>query len=283
MTAFLRRLGPFLLLLTLPVVARAELFTFDSAPIHSSLPIDQTVGGVTAHFSSTGLGFSIQAANTMGFTPAGFGGLCLYPNSIYASDLVITFSTPLTAFSILYAPQELGCDASATMRVTVSMGGTVRGTATTTAPVPGTWPTGTLSYSEPAGFDVVVVHYDQRPACTDWGPIFMADNMSVTLLTDAVPAGGAARVAMAAAPNPFRQVTHVRLQVESATTLSVSVHDAAGRLVRSLVRDAAVGAGPRDVEWDGRDDHGRGVAGGVYFCRITAGGASRTLPIVRMH
>ena len=93
------------------------LFDFDSAPQYSPLPITLTVGGITAHFSATGQGFSIQAANVLGFTPAGFAGLCIYPSSIYLADLLVAFDRPLTAFSILYAPEEYACDSSATMLV----------------------------------------------------------------------------------------------------------------------------------------------------------------------
>lgn len=156
-------------------------FDFDNAPVHTSLPIDLTVNGLTAHFSATGSGFSIQPANTMGFTPAGFSGLCLYPGSVSAADLLISFSEGLTDFSILYSPHELGCDTSATMRVTAYVNGVYVATNTSTAPNPGTWPTGTLSLTAPAGFNSVVVHYDARPAtCQDWGPIFLADIMTVT-------------------------------------------------------------------------------------------------------
>lgn len=158
------------------------LFDFDNTPVHTSLPIDVTVSGLTAHLSATGSGFSIQQANTMGFTPAGFGGLCVYPNSVFAADLLVSFSTALTDFSIMYAPQELGCDDSAQMRVTALLNGVSVGTNTTTAPQPGTWPTGTLSINVATGFNSVVVHYDARPpTCQDWGPIFLADNMLVTL------------------------------------------------------------------------------------------------------
>ena len=160
--------------------AQGILFDFDSLPAHSGLPGSYTVGGVTASFSATGQGFSIQPANTMGFTPVGFGGNCVYPNSVYAADLLISFSAPLSDFSILYAPQELGCDDSATMRVTAYQGGALVGTATATAANPGTWPSETLAFSSAHPFDHVVVHYDARPpTCGDWGPIFMADAMQV--------------------------------------------------------------------------------------------------------
>jgi hypothetical protein len=70
--------------------AQTVLFDFENAPVHSPLPITLTVGGVTAHLSGTGQGFSVQPANTLGFTPVGFSGNCIYPSSIYAADLVIS-------------------------------------------------------------------------------------------------------------------------------------------------------------------------------------------------
>lgn len=156
-------------------------FDFDNAPVHTSLPVDVVSAGLTAHLSATGQGFSIQPANTLGFTPQGFGGLCIYPNSVFAADLVVAFDQPVTDFSIMYSPQELGCDDSATMRATAYQGNVFVATATATAPAPGTWPTGTLMVASPQGFDRVVVHYDSRPpTCQDWGPIFLADNMIVT-------------------------------------------------------------------------------------------------------
>lgn len=171
--------------------AQSVLFDFENATQGSPLPISLTVGGITASFSATGQGYSIQPANTMGFTPPGFAGLCVYPSSIYLADLLVSYSQPLQDFSILYAPQELGCDDSATMRVTGYLGAVFVATNTTTAPVPGTWPTGTLTLTAPQGFDHVVVHYDARPpTCQDWGPIFMADNMIVTPAVPVVFADG---------------------------------------------------------------------------------------------
>ena len=268
-----------LLGLLVPAVAGAQLFDFDNAPIHTSLPIDQTVGGVTAHFTATGTGYSIQPANTMGFTPAGFGGLCIYPNSVFAADLQVSFSVPLIAFAILYAPQELGCDDSAIMRVTAYRDGVKMGTATTTAPAPGTWPAGTLSYSDVAGFNEVVIHYDQRPACTDYGPIFMADNMNVTVSTASVPPIGPGPPWIVA-PNPFDASTWVRLDLDRPQRLTVAIHDAAGRRVRALASGERMEAGARAIEWDGRDDAGAEMGGGVYFCRVTSEEGTRTTAVI---
>ena len=99
-----------------------------------------------------------------------------------AADLLISFTQPLSDFSILYAPEEYACDSSALMRVTAYRNNVFVGTATMTADPPGTWPTATLGISLPLAFDRVVVHYDSPPPTGgDWGPIFMADNMLVTV------------------------------------------------------------------------------------------------------
>jgi hypothetical protein len=182
-------------LATATASAQSVLFDFDSAPVHTSLPISLTAGGITAQFTATGQGFSIQPANSLGFTPAGFAGSCIYPNSIYAADLAVSFSQTLTALSILYAPEEYACDSSARMRVTAYLNGTLVGTATTNA-VAGTWPSETLAFGSAQGFNRVVVHYDAPPATGgDWGPIFMADNMMVTPLPPPVVLAGMTRLA----------------------------------------------------------------------------------------
>lgn len=170
-----------------PAHAQSVLFDFDSAPLFTPLPLDVTVGSLTAHLSATGEGYSIQRADTLGFTPAGFAGNSIYPSSVFSADLLISFSAVLTDFSIMFAPEEYACDSSATMRVSAYMGTTFVATATATAPIPGTWPTGVLVVAAPEGFDNVVIHYDSPPPTGgDWGPIFMADNMTVTPTLDVI-------------------------------------------------------------------------------------------------
>ncbi len=168
-------------LLSGPAAAQGILFDFNDAPLHAPLPITLTVGGVTATVSANGQGYSVQNVDVVGFTPLGFSGYWLSPNSTSPSDLRVTFSAILTDFSIMYSPQELGCgDSSAVMRVTGFMNDVFVATNTTTAPNPGVWPTGLLTLSASQGFDSVVVHYETRPACLEFAMAFMADNMTVT-------------------------------------------------------------------------------------------------------
>jgi hypothetical protein len=163
--------------------ARAVLFDFDNGPLHAPTPLDQTVGDLTAHFSDQFYGYSIQVpSQSLGVTPAGFSGYALVPSSVFKCDLYIDFSTPLSEISMLYAPHELDCDSSATLRISVYNGANLIGTQTTTVPQPGgVWPTGTLAYSSLDPFNHVVIHYESPPPTGgDYGVIFAIDNVDAT-------------------------------------------------------------------------------------------------------
>jgi len=261
-----------------PASAFAEHFDFDSAPIHTSLPIRLTVGTVTADFTASGSGFSIQPANTMGFTPVGFGGLCIYPNSVFAADLTITFDQALNDFTMMYAPQELACDSSAIMRVTAWKDAILVGSSLTTAPVPGTWPTGTLAFSSSFGFNRVVVHYERAPGGGgDWGPIFMADNMDVTVATTSAPMAGPMAAHLRVDPNPARSSARIWVELTRGGAYSVGILDAAGRRVRTLASDVVPGPATKVLEWDGCDDAGFPVGNGIFFCRVQSAAGTEVI------
>jgi flagellar hook assembly protein FlgD len=81
-------------------------------------------------------------------------------------------------------------------------------------------------------------------------------------------------------PNPFRSSTIIRFSLAQTSHVDLAVYDVAGRLVRSLLaRD--VGVGYHTADWDGRDDAGRPVRSGVYFCRLAAGTRSQTRKLIR--
>lgn len=170
-------------ILCVPVSGSTVLFDFNSGPQFTSLPLDLTVGGVTAHLSATGSGFSIQnTAQVIGMLPLGFTGLGLTPNSVFGADLLVSFpGEVVTDFSIMVAPQELNTDSTATMRVSAFMNGLPVGTNTSQGSEPFLWPSSTLSFSSPQGFNSVVIHYASPPPTGgDYGVIFVADNMMVT-------------------------------------------------------------------------------------------------------
>jgi hypothetical protein len=80
-------------------------------------------------------------------------------------------------------------------------------------------------------------------------------------------------------PNPFGPATTVRFELPQRSHVSLRVYDVAGRLVRVLA-DVDMPAGSHIASWDARDDSGRLVAAGVYFCRLAAGDRSETRRMV---
>jgi hypothetical protein len=246
-----------------PTFAQSVLFDFDNAPLSSPLPISQTMNGITAYFTATGQGYSIQNANTMGFTPAGFAGRCIYPSSINLSDLHINFDQKLSDFSIMYSCQELGCDDAATMRVTAFKNGVLVGTNTKTAGSPGTWPVDKLSCSFPQGFDSVVVHYDSRPpTCQDYGVIFLADNMRVTPVSATSILNQNKFIEGLIIPNPVLKPASISFTLLHSSNMSISIYDLKGKLIQNLI-DGFLTTGEQKLGIDL-------VSGGIYFLKITS-------------
>ncbi len=69
-------------------------------------------------------------------------------------------------------------------------------------------------------------------------------------------------------PNPFNAGTMIRWDVPiGGAPVSLAIYDLRGARVRTLV-DGAQPAGRHSLHWDGRDDRGRTLATGVYFCRL---------------
>ncbi len=83
-------------------------------------------------------------------------------------------------------------------------------------------------------------------------------------------------------PNPFSAVTELRFSVGEKVEASLAIYDVEGRLVR-LIANSTLEPGSYMAAWNGRDDAGRPVSAGVYFCRLQAGQEtiSRKLILVR--
>ena len=75
---------------------------------------------------------------------------------------------------------------------------------------------------------------------------------------------------LVAGPNPFNPKTEIRFGLRHSGHASMTVFDVRGRKVVQLLSEP-LEAGHHAVTWTGRDDHGRGVASGVYFVRLSSG------------
>ena len=85
-------------------------------------------------------------------------------------------------------------------------------------------------------------------------------------------------------PNPFTTTTTIEYAIAERSNVSLSIYDAAGRRVRSLVEAVQdPRAGGYSISWDGKNDRGETVASGVYVYRLNAGKAivSKKLMLLR--
>jgi flagellar hook assembly protein FlgD len=92
------------------------------------------------------------------------------------------------------------------------------------------------------------------------------------------PAGAKRAFLFPARPNPFGQETLIRYAIAGhagGIRTVLSVHDPAGRLIRTLV-DADQPIGNHRATWDGTSEAGEPVAAGVYFYRLRANGDTET-------
>ncbi len=63
------------------------------------------------------------------------------------------------------------------------------------------------------------------------------------------------------------------------TRVVLTMHDVAGRLVRSLI-DGFLMPGEYSVSWDGTSDVAQPVPAGVYFCRLSTGAQTAVAPVL---
>jgi len=74
-------------------------------------------------------------------------------------------------------------------------------------------------------------------------------------------------------PNPFNPSTHIRYTLPQSvnnTNIQMELFNLTGQKVRTLI-DGPKLAGTYSVQWDGRNDSGKILSGGLYLYRLKAG------------
>lgn len=176
-----------------PGFAAAQTVTFDfdtATPVLAtgqSLPLDQSIGGVTARFGGP---FSVQTDGTAGIHLAAFSGKYLYPSTLTIDKLTIGFGRRLSGITLTFATADFQqAEVPTTIQLTAYLGST--GTpAVGSAMAHGTYstdtmPEGTLSFDS-AGqpFDVVEIHIPPAPLVAS---SFLVDNVTVTPVPQPAP------------------------------------------------------------------------------------------------
>ena len=80
-------------------------------------------------------------------------------------------------------------------------------------------------------------------------------------------------------PNPFNPSTTISYDLPEAGFVSIRIYDALGQEIRFLESRQAA-AGRYKIQWDARDNQGRGVASGVYIAKVEAGSFSAAMKML---
>ncbi len=71
-------------------------------------------------------------------------------------------------------------------------------------------------------------------------------------------------------PNPFNPTTSIVYEIQHESNVKLVIYDLVGNKIRTLVNDYKQ-VGQHTISWDGRDNLGQAVSGGIYFCKLQAG------------
>jgi hypothetical protein len=76
-------------------------------------------------------------------------------------------------------------------------------------------------------------------------------------------------------PNPFNAATSIQYVLPRNGFVRLAVYNITGQLVRTLVKGKKC-TGTHTVSWNGRDEQGRSVNSGIYFCCLETGNFKST-------
>jgi hypothetical protein len=80
-------------------------------------------------------------------------------------------------------------------------------------------------------------------------------------------------------PNPFNPATTILIDLPDRAVVDAVIYDPRGRVARHLF-NRELPAGISHLSWDGTNDQGQRLASGVYFLKLAAPSAVKTLKLV---
>jgi hypothetical protein len=68
-------------------------------------------------------------------------------------------------------------------------------------------------------------------------------------------------------PNPFNPRTQIKFRLPVRSDVKIEILNSCGQIIKRLLQ-GELAAGDHTFSWDGRNDFGKRVASGIYFCRM---------------
>jgi len=172
-------------------------------------------------------------------------GLTATPTSGSVSTVVLAWTAPASTYVTGYK----------VYRATVAI---------TTNPLPLT-PTTYTDEGIPTGtyiYGVTAVYPNGESDITNADEVSLSDGDLVDIVT--------ATALHTNYPNPFNPTTTIKFDIATPSHTSLEIYNVKGQKVKTLI-DGSYGVGKHQVVWNGKDDSGNDVGGGIYFYRLNAG------------
>jgi len=80
-------------------------------------------------------------------------------------------------------------------------------------------------------------------------------------------------------PNPFNPITTIRYDLPVAADVKITVYNELGNVI-AVLHDSYQSPGFKSIQWNGRNENGQQVGGGVYLYRIEAGDYQKTMKMI---
>ena len=80
-------------------------------------------------------------------------------------------------------------------------------------------------------------------------------------------------------PNPFNPSTEIKVIIEEQSDIKVLAYNTLGKEIRLLLNEN-LPAGEYTIQWDGKDNEGNDLPGGVYFIRMIARSYYKTIKTI---
>jgi hypothetical protein len=125
-------------------------------------------------------------------------------------------------------------------------------------------------------------HRGAAPLVPGRAILFTPEGPQTGLAEPAVSESRLPRLSLTVAPNPVSGRAQLVWQVPQPGRVRLSVYDASGRLVRTLL-NTELSAGRYQAVWDLTDDAGRKLANGIYLYRLETPDRTITTKAVLMH
>lgn len=131
--------------------------------------------------------------------------------------------------------------------------------------------------------DSIIIHWpiqttDILTGITADQMLTVTEGSTITHVNVASPRSPAAFTLHQNFPNPFNPSTRLSFSVRQTAPARLVIFNLAGQEIRAF-QFAALPAGRHEVEWNGKDRHGRDVGSGIYLVQLRSGSFTRAIKI----